>query len=185
MNNWSPKGRKYWGNKRKDRSDSTEQEESDSFSTERLPMPWEPQDNTEDNSYYWSGEDSDEIDLSGETVLPTIEIIAERPQTEKSKFLTDQIQGKSPDDFNPKNFVNRIVMGMLGRQNNSSIPKVIGNNVISGNSITSQAWDGSEGSRVLGEGSEYVPSDAPIYQNKFLPSGFIYPVPDSFQLYGS
>jgi hypothetical protein len=185
MNNWSPKRRKYWGYKRKDRPDSTEQEESDSFSTEPPPMPWEHQDSAEDNTMYWKGEDSDEIDLTGETVLPTTVITAEHPQLEKSKSLIDQIQGKLPEDINPENFVNRIIMGMLGGQNNSSIPKVIGNNVILGSFSSSQAWNGGEGSRVLDSGVENVPSDSPIYQNKVWPSGFIYPLPDSFQLYGS
>jgi len=139
---WSPKRRKYWGYKQNGSFESTEQEESDSSSSERPPMPWEPQDSTDDNTMYWKGEDSDEIELSRETVLPTTVITAERTQPEQYRPLIDQIQGKAPEDINPENFVNRIIMGMLGGQNNSSIPKVIGNNVISGNSISSQAWRG-------------------------------------------
>jgi hypothetical protein len=142
MNNWSPKRRKYWGYKQKDRPDSTEPEKGDSSSTERPPMPWEPQDTTDDNSYYWSGEDSDEIDLSGETVLPATEIIENRPKPKKRQSLTEQFKGNPPEDINPENYVNRIIMRMLEGQNNSAIPKVIGNNVISGNSISSQAWRG-------------------------------------------
>ena len=180
---WSPKRRKYWGYKQNGSSDSTELEESDSSSSDYTPMPWEPQDSAEDNTMYWKGEDSDEIDLTGETVLPTTVITAERPQPEKSKSLIDQIQGKPPEDINPENFVNRIIMGMLGGQNNSAIPKVIGNNVISGSLSSSQAWNGSEGSRTLGQGGEFIPSEPLPNQNKVWPSGYIFPIPDRFKIY--
>jgi hypothetical protein len=182
---WSPKRRKFWGYKQNGSPDSTELEESDSSSSDYTPMPWEPQDSAEDNTMYWKGEDSDEIDLTGETVLPTTVITAERPQPEKSKSLIDQIQGKPPEDINPENFVNRIIMGMLGGQNNSSIPKVIGNNVILGSLSSSQAWDGSEGSRTLGQGGEFVPSEPLPNQNKVWPSGYIFPIPDRFKIYKS
>ena len=182
---WSPKRRKYWGYKQNGSSESTEQEESDSSSTERPPMPWEPQDSTEDNTMYWKGEDSDEIDLSRETVLPTTVITAERTQPEQSRSLIDQIQGKAPEDINPENFVNRIIMGMLGGQNNSSIPKVIGNNAILGNLISSQAWHGGEGSSFLGQGGEFISSEPSANQNKVWPSGYIFPIPDDFKIYKS
>jgi murein DD-endopeptidase MepM/ murein hydrolase activator NlpD len=180
---WSPKRRKYWGYKQNGSSDSTVLEESDSSSSDYTPMPWEPQDSTEDNTMYWKGEDSEEIDLSRETVLPTTVITAERTQPEQSRSLIDQIQGKAPEDINPENFVNRIIMGMLGGQNNSSIPKVIGNNAILGNLISSQAWDGGEGSSSLGQGGEFILSEPSGNQNKVWPSGYIFPIPDSFKIY--
>jgi hypothetical protein len=144
MSFWSPKRRKYWGYKQNGSSESTEQEESDSSSSERPPMPWEPQDSTEDNTMYWKGEDSDEIDLSRETVLPTTVITAERTQPEQSRPLIDQIQGKAPEDINPENFVQRIILGMLGEKGTASIPKSVSNNVvIGGNSISSEPWNGN------------------------------------------
>lgn len=184
MRSWSPKRRKYWGYKQNGSSDSTEQEESDSSSTERPPMPWEPQDSTEDNTMYWKGEDSDEPDLSGEYVLPTTVITAERTQPEQSRSLIDQIQGKAPEDINPRNFLGNIIRGMIkGKRSDSS--KVIANNAVMGPEEYTTSPNIKEKEEYFGEGLDFQSPDKLSHDNKVWPSGYIFPIPDSFKIYKS
>ena len=183
MNNWSPKRRKYWGYKQKDRPDSTEPEKGDSSSTERPPMPWEPQDTTDDNSYYWSGEDSDEIDLSGETVLPATEIIENRPKPKKRQSLIEQIKGKAPEDIDPKNFLEKIIRGMIKGKGTDSLPKVIANNAIMGPEDYKVSQNFNRKEKYFGEGVISQLPNKLSHQNKVWPSGYIFPIPDDFKIY--
>jgi hypothetical protein len=41
MRSWTPKSRNYWGQKKRNDSSDSDQEESDS-NNDRPPMPWEP-----------------------------------------------------------------------------------------------------------------------------------------------
>ncbi len=184
MRSWTPKSRNYWGQKKRNDSSDSDQEESNS-NNDRPPMPWEPQDTTEYDKLYWEGEDSDEIDLDNETVIPTIEIIEKRPKPKKRQSLIEQIKGKAPEDIDPKNFLEKIIRGMIKGKRTDSTPKVIGNNAIMGPEEYKVSQNFKRKEKYFGEGVISQLPNKLSHQNKVWPSGFIYPVPDSFQLYGS
>jgi hypothetical protein len=141
MRNWSPKTRNYWGQKRRRDSTSTDQEENDASST-RPPMPWEPQDTTQDtaqdNTMYWNGENSDEEYYGNTPAIETTVITADSPSPtwEKDTSLIDQLKGKPPEDIDPQNFVNKILQRMFGQDNRSNPSGVSGTPPITGTDIT-------------------------------------------------
>jgi murein DD-endopeptidase MepM/ murein hydrolase activator NlpD len=184
MRSWTPKSRNYWGQKKRNDSSNSDQEENDS-TNDRPPMPWEPQDTTEYDKLYWEGEDSDEIDFDNEIVIPTTEIIENRPKPKKRQSLIEQIKGKPPEDIDPKNFLEKIIRGMIKGKGSDSTPKVIGKNAVMGPEDYKLSPNFKGKVKYFGEGLEFQLPNKLSYQNKVWPSGFIYPVPDSFQLYGS
>jgi hypothetical protein len=151
MRNWSPRTRNYWGQKQKRDSIPSDQDESDTASV-RSPMPWEPQDTTPDSTNYWQEDNSEYEDYGNTPALKTIVITPEpsSPIWENGRSVIDTLKGKPPEDIDPQNFMNAILKNMLKNKGNSSIPKAISNNVISGNAISSSTWDGRTGEREPG-----------------------------------
>jgi murein DD-endopeptidase MepM/ murein hydrolase activator NlpD len=232
MRNWSPKTRNYWGQKRRRDSTSTDQEENDASST-RPPMPWEPQDTTQEATTYRQDENSEYENYGNTPSLETIVITPEpsSPIWENGKSVIDTLKGKPPEDIDPQNFIQKIVKKMLGTDENShqalnrrapqilgadisgpmisadspdgkggradvidhgntlpNIPKVLGN-VITGPVISVDSPDGQGRGEFLRE-VERKQKQRQIqkpanYQNRIWPSGYIYPLPDSFDLYVS
>jgi murein DD-endopeptidase MepM/ murein hydrolase activator NlpD len=174
MRSWTPKSRNYWGQKKRNDSSDSDQEESDS-NNDRPPMPWEPQDTTEYDKLYWEGEDSDEIDLDNETVIPTTEIIENRPKPKKRQSLIE--------DIDPKNFLEKIIRGMIKGKGSDSTPKVIGKNAVMGPEDYKASPTFKGKTKYFGEGLFSQLPNKLSHQNKVWPSGYIYPIPDSFKIY--
>ena len=182
MRSWTPKSRNYWGQKKRNDSSDSDPEESN-LNNDRPPMPWEPQDTTEYDKLYWEGEDSDEIDLDNETVIPTIEIIENRPKPKKRQSLIEQIKGKAPEDIDPQNFLEKIIRSMIKGKGTDSLPKVIANNAIMGPEDYKVSQNFKRKEKYFGEGLESQLPNQLSHQNKVWPSGYIFPIPDSFKIY--
>jgi murein DD-endopeptidase MepM/ murein hydrolase activator NlpD len=219
MRNWSPRTRNYWGQKRRRDSTSNDQEENDTSSI-RPPMPWEPQDTTQEATTYRQDENSEYENYGNTPSLETIVITPEpsSPIWENGKSVIDTIKGKPPEDIDPQNFIQKIVRKMLGADENAhqtlnrrapkilgadspdgtggradvidhgntltNIPKVLGN-VITGPVISLDSPDGQGRGEFLSEVERKLNQiQKPAHhQNRIWPSGYIYPLPDSFNLY--
>jgi hypothetical protein len=111
MRSWSPKSRKYWGYKPNNDSDTKNQEDQDPDYDERPPMPWEPQDTTEDSTVYLNGVESGDAYFGNTSEEPNGVINKDIPSSlgTKGKSLIDHIRENPPADLDPKKYVENLL----------------------------------------------------------------------------
>jgi murein DD-endopeptidase MepM/ murein hydrolase activator NlpD len=151
MRIWSPRTRNYWGQKRKRDSIPSDQDESDTSGV-RSPMPWEPQDTTQESTNYKQEENAEDDNYGNTPSLETIVITPEpsSPIWENGKSVIDTLKGKPPEDIDPQNFIQKIVSRMLGNDENAHkalnrrAPKILDAD-ISGPMISADSPDGKGG----------------------------------------